>query len=226
MCDFSDFERGQIVGARSEGASVKKRAELLNVSQTTVPTVMTACTKHGASSSAKRNSDRNPKLPDRDRRTLQRIVARQHKTTAAKVTAELNTHLRNPVSTKTVRRELHKANIHGRAAIAKPLITDANAKLRKKWCHEHKTWTLDDWKNVVISGYSAGPLIHITGRMPANEYLDILNDEVLTMMSVLLQNTAIFQDDNAPIYLVLVRRELEYHQIFSLACIIARPQHN
>ena len=28
-----------------------------------------------------------------------------------------------------------------------------------------------------ISWYSAGPLIHITGRITANEYLDILNDE-------------------------------------------------
>jgi hypothetical protein len=36
-------------------------------------------------------------------------------------TAELNIHLEDPVSTKTVQRELHKSNIHGRAAIAKPL---------------------------------------------------------------------------------------------------------
>jgi len=59
-------------------------------------------------------------------------VAKQHETTATKVTAELNAHLSNTVSTKTVRRELHKANIHGRAAIAKSLITEASAKLRKK----------------------------------------------------------------------------------------------
>jgi hypothetical protein len=33
-------------------------------------------------------------------------------------TAELNIHLEDPVSIKTVRLELHKSNIHGRAAIA------------------------------------------------------------------------------------------------------------
>ena len=32
------------------------------------------------------------------------------------------------VSTKTVRRKLHKSSIHGRAAIAKPLITERTLK--------------------------------------------------------------------------------------------------
>jgi hypothetical protein len=38
-------------------------------------------------------------------------------TTAAHVTAELNIYLDDPVSTKTGCRELHKPNIHYRAAI-------------------------------------------------------------------------------------------------------------
>jgi hypothetical protein len=48
----------------------------------------------------------------------------------AQVTAELNIHLKDPVSTKTVRRELHKSNILGRAAISKPLITENDAQMR------------------------------------------------------------------------------------------------
>jgi hypothetical protein len=58
----------------------------------------------------------------------------------------MNIHLEGSVSTKTVRRELHKSNTQGMAAIARPLITENNAQIRKRWCHNHKTWTSDNWK--------------------------------------------------------------------------------
>jgi hypothetical protein len=61
---------------------------------------------------------------------------------------ELNIHLEDPVSTKAVRRELHKSNIHCRAAIPKPLITESNAEIRKRCRHDHKTCTSDNWKRV------------------------------------------------------------------------------
>jgi hypothetical protein len=47
------------------------------------------------------------------------------------VTVELSIHLEDPVSTKSVRRELHKSNIHGWAAIAESVITESNAQMRK-----------------------------------------------------------------------------------------------
>jgi len=126
MCNFLDFQRGQILGARLAGATVTVTSKLLNVLRGTVSTIMTAYAKYGKTSSAKKNSGRNPKLTDRDRRTLKRIVTRQHKTTATKVTADLNTHLSNIILTKTVRRELHKGNIYERAAIIKLFIIENN----------------------------------------------------------------------------------------------------
>jgi hypothetical protein len=54
---------------------------------------------------------------------LRRIVSKNQSTTAAQATAELNIHPEDAVSTKTVRRELHKSSIHSRAEIAKHLIT-------------------------------------------------------------------------------------------------------
>jgi transposase len=112
--ELSDCERGQIVGKRLAGASVTNTATLLGVSRATISKVMSAYTNHGTTT-AKRNSGRKSALAGRDRRTLRKIVLKNHRTAAAQVTAELNIHLEDPVSTKTVRRELRKSNTHGRA---------------------------------------------------------------------------------------------------------------
>jgi hypothetical protein len=65
-------------------------------------------------------------------------------------TTELNIHLEHPVSTKTVWHELHKSNIPSRLAIAVPLITESNAQICKRWWHDHKTWTSDNWKRAYV----------------------------------------------------------------------------
>ena len=77
---------------------------------------------------------------------LKRIVSKNHRTTAAKVTAELNIYLKT--IKKKVRQGLHKSHIHGTAAIVYPLITENKAKRRKRWCDDQITWTSDDWQYV------------------------------------------------------------------------------
>jgi predicted transcriptional regulator len=146
MGDLSDFEIGQITGEHLAGASVKRIATLLGVSRAAGSKVMSAYTNHEKTSSAKRNSVGKSTFTERDRATVRRFVSKNHKTATAQVTAELNIHLEDPFSTKTVQHELHKSNIHGKAAIAKPLITESNAQMRKRWCHGHINWTSDNWK--------------------------------------------------------------------------------
>jgi transposase len=90
MEDWSDFERGQIVGARLAGASVIKISTLLGVSRATVSEVMSAFTNHGKTTSAKRNSGRKSTLTERDSRTLKKIVSKNHTNTAAQVREQQN----------------------------------------------------------------------------------------------------------------------------------------
>jgi len=102
MRDLSDFQREQTVGPHLAEVSVTKTATLSGVSKAAVSKVMTAYTNHGNTSSAKRNCGRKPKLSERDRCTLKRNVSKNHTTTAAKVTEELDIHLEDAVCTRTV----------------------------------------------------------------------------------------------------------------------------
>ncbi|GFT81532.1 HTH_Tnp_Tc3_2 domain-containing protein [Nephila pilipes] len=76
---------------------------------------------------AKHNSGRKSKFKDRDRRVLKRIVTQKRKTTLPQITSEMNTHLQNPVSLKTIELELYAANIHSSVAIQNLLVSEWNA---------------------------------------------------------------------------------------------------
>ncbi|GFW12339.1 hypothetical protein TNCV_815941 [Trichonephila clavipes] len=79
-----------------------------------------------------------------DRRILKRISTSKKRTTATKVTAELNQHLDSPASMITVTRHYHKQSVYSGVAIPKSFITDVNAKRYLQYCHTPKTYEIDN----------------------------------------------------------------------------------
>ena len=132
MPNLSNFERGQIVGARA-GASVTESPRMQGVLRGTVSQVMTVFERERKTSSAKHRFGRKSKLSERDRRILNQIVRKDRKNSVPKITAEFNKYLQNPVSTTTVRREPEKSGFHRRAAIRKPLLSKTSVS-RLQWC--------------------------------------------------------------------------------------------
>jgi len=73
--------------------------------------------------------------------------------------------LKTLLSTKTAGLELHKSNIHGITALAKPLITEHNAERQKRCCYDHKTWMSDYWKYIIWSNELSCMLFPTSGQV-------------------------------------------------------------
>jgi len=135
MGDFSDFQRGQIVGVCLAGTSVTKLANLLGESRAAVSKVMKSYTHHGRTSWAKRNSGKKQKLRKRIAIHWRRLCLWIKEVPQQRWQQNLIFILKTD-STKRVWWERHKSNIHGRRAIAKPVITENNT---KRWKRGHLT---------------------------------------------------------------------------------------
>ena len=58
------------------------------------------------------------------------------------------------------------SGFHGQIAVKKPLIKDTNNKKRRAWAKNHKQWTLDRWKSVLLSdeGFDANCRVFVRRR--------------------------------------------------------------
>jgi hypothetical protein len=92
---------------------------------------MSAYTNHGKTISSKRKNGRKSILTEKDRRTLRRIVSKNHTATAEQMTAG-RLHKKFPT-------KFHKSNIHSITTIVRPLITQIYAQMRKRCCRATTT---------------------------------------------------------------------------------------
>lgn len=124
----------------------------------------------GKTSSARRNSNRKPKLSERDRPHEKGLYLKIAELLRQRWRQNSIFVLKTLVPQKQSAVNLKNPNIHCRAAIAKPLVTE-NAKRRKTSCDDHKTWTSDDCKYVICSDASSFTLFPTSSQMPKKAYI-------------------------------------------------------
>ena len=64
---------------------------------------------------------------------------------------EVNAGPSQPISERTLRRELHTMNIWSRVARKRPLLTSAHRVARLQWATRRNHWPDLDWKHVIWS---------------------------------------------------------------------------
>jgi hypothetical protein len=148
----------KIVGKRLAGASVIKTATSLGVSKATVSKVRSAYTNHGRQHQQRETG--KSALTERDRRALWRIVLKNH-STASQVTAQQNWLfiLKTLFPQKLSYVSFTDPESNGKAATAKPLITENDGQIRKRRCHDNKIY----WKGVIWTVESSFTLFPASG---------------------------------------------------------------
>ena len=226
--------RALIWGLRNAGLSWKEVAQNVGKTRRAVRFIYQTVRKN-ASFKEKSRSGRPKKLSDRDRRKVIEILRKAKVKTAEAVRKEAAIAHEINVSVSTIRRAFKECGYVARVKRKKPLLTAEEKRKRLQWANEHKTWTVDKWKNVIWADETAFTLIW-EGREYAwtkKDAPDILVDEAVTPTKkfgggklmvwgcIIYEGTGFFCkiDDtlDSPLYCKILRKELmdtiEYYDL-------------
>ena len=138
--------KGKIAGQAELGATCSQIGRNLNVSRTTVQTVLQRLqtTPSGVN---KPRSGMPSIITPRASRALLRHVRNNPKTTWKQLKRDTDL----DVSRETLLRTLKAHGISHWLALRRPHLTPEITKIRLKWAREHEHWTLDQWRKVIWS---------------------------------------------------------------------------
>ena len=150
--ELSEFQRGEIIGAWKCNFSVRIIEEVLKYSKSTIQNVISAYKNDGLEKRPSQ-SGRPIIISERDNHHLIRILNKNRRTNVKELCEDFITSTSTNVSSVTLRRHLHKNNIHGRVGAKKSFINAANKIKRLNWAKTRKNW-VNQWENIIWSGES------------------------------------------------------------------------
>lgn len=161
---LGDFDRTRAIAWMQDGVAAREVARRLAVSHSVIIRLRQ---RHQATGSVQERprAGRPKKTTQREDRYI-RIQALQRRTTTANT---IRHHLRGAtntaVSSQTVRRRLHAANIRARRPVKKPKLTAGHRASRLAWCRAHEPWTRAQWGQVLFTDESRFMISPKDGRV-------------------------------------------------------------
>ena len=154
--------REAIVNRMQGGSNSSKTALELDVSRRSVQEIMR---KHRAGLGLEnlKKCGRSRKLTARQERKLARESRKNPKLTANELRIALK--LSSSVSVNTVKRSLRHANLFGRVAVKKPLLTSKQIKRRLKWCSKRRNWSQDQWERMHVFWWVLATIASLSTRI-------------------------------------------------------------
>jgi len=171
--EYSDFERGMIIGLHKGEHSPTDISRIVQIPRTTINSIIKKYEIEGATSPDPRPG-RPPLLKDIDERHFIRTTKANNHDSLEQITQKFNELDLVHISTSTARRVLHKNDYYGRVAKRKPFVSEVNRKKRLRWCKERKFWALE-WDDIIWSDESRFTLFendgqHWVWRQPHEKY--------------------------------------------------------
>ncbi len=151
--ELTDFERGKVIGLYKADESERAISEKTGYGKTTIHNIISKYNEMGAISVAPR-SGRPKKLTERDKRHLKTIVTQNRRVGVDKIVKTFAESTGKVVCKNTIKKTLYKMGYNSHTALRKPLVSEHNRKIRLNWAREKRSWTIDNWKNVVWSDES------------------------------------------------------------------------
>lgn len=148
--EISAFDRARIVALHEAGHSKHYIHRLLQIPRSSIVRIVQRYEEAGTVERRPR-SGRPRVLNEREDRYVVQYARRHRHDPAPALRNHFQRTFRRVLSTSTVRRRLHRANLHSRRHLSVPTLLPRHRAARLQWALEHREWLLQQWRWVMFT---------------------------------------------------------------------------
>ncbi|GFU89188.1 HTH_Tnp_Tc3_2 domain-containing protein [Trichonephila clavipes] len=131
--------------------SISEVAMKFGFSRTAILQVYREYRESGKTSNLRHHCGPKKIMQQRDQRRLTRIIKRDRRATLPQIAADFNAGPPSSVTVRTIQRNIIDMGFRSRRPTRVPLLTARHKALHLTLAHQHRHWTVDDWKHVAWS---------------------------------------------------------------------------